>query len=153
MRRSSIFLIVISFLLSGCTINVLTYVRNLSEESVELTFVFPAEAAPMLKDSMYIPYSSTVHLIRKNTYTYMTDSLVAKKITLNKMKVVLPSGGMIMFDKVTSKKIGYHDPEKMEVHRPSKGITETVYITSTSGNEKSFKSKGKMPKLYWFDIY
>ena len=68
MRQFSIFIVLMAgFLFSGCTVAHFTYVRNLSEHPVELTFIFPQEAATVLADSMYIPSSVSSHLVNKNT--------------------------------------------------------------------------------------
>jgi hypothetical protein len=144
--------LVCCLLFSGCTVAHVYYVRNLSPEAVDITFVFPNGEALMLRDSLYIPYSATSHLVKKNTDTYMTDSLKAKKISLTEMKISLPSGAMIMLDHVTSHKLEYHMPEKMKVMRPSKGTTDDVYLMP-KGDAKTFKEKGKLPHLLWYDIY
>ena len=139
-------------LFSGCTVAQLYYVRNLTDETIDVTFVFPNGEALMLRDSLFIPYSPTSHLVKKNTYDYMTDSLKAKKVSLTEMKIALPSGSMIMLDKTTLKKVDYHQPEKMKVTRPSKGTTDEVLFTP-KGDAKTFREKGKMPRLLWYDVY
>lgn len=144
--------VMLCLFLSGCTVAHLYYVRNLSPETVDITFVFPNGEALMQRDSVYIPYSSTSHLVKKNTYSYMTDSLKAKKISLTEMKISLPSGAMIMLDRHTLHNVNYHQPEKMKVTRPSKGTIDDVYFMP-KGDAKTFKEKGKMPHLLWYDVY
>lgn len=150
--RKLFLLLAISFFLSGCTVVHLFFVRNLSAESAEVIFVFDASASLQLPDSLYIPYSSTSHLVNKSTADHMKDSLKFKKITLTKYRAVLPSGSMIMIDKNTSKKVGYHDPLKIEVTQAGKSARE-VYFGTPSGDAKTFRVKGKMPVLHWYDIY
>lgn len=151
-RIASLLLIAGACMLSGCTVAHFYYVRNLSDETVDVTFVFADGEALMLHDSLYVPYSVTSHLVKKNTYTYMTDSLKAKKVLLTEMNLTLPAGSMIMLDKTTLGKIGYHSPDKMKITRPSKGTTDEVYFLP-KGNVKTFKEKGTAPHLLWYDIY
>jgi len=154
MRPFSIFILLMAgFLFSGCTVVHLSYVRNLGEHPVELTFIFPQEAATVLPDSMYIPSSVSSHLVNKNTWSHMTDSVIAKKTGTTKMKITLPSGSMIMYDKATSKKIRYHDPSKMEVSIPATGTNYEVIFGSAAGDAKQFKSKGMGGRIHWFDVY
>lgn len=149
---TGIFLVGLCMMLSGCTVLHLFFVRNLAEGTTEVTFVFDQSAAVILPDSMYIPYSSSSHLINKNTASVMKDSILIRKFTLTKMRGFLPTGSMIMLDKFTSKKIGYHDPLKMEVVISGKPMQE-VYFGTPAVNAKTFSVKGKAPVLHWYDIY
>jgi hypothetical protein len=127
--------------------------RNLTDKSVDIYFDFDASALGKIPDSIFIPYSPTSHSINKNARNFMTDSIVAKRYTGTTLHIELPTGGMIMFDKVTSKKIGYHDPEKIKVAVPGKEpVTVRLYGDPQPGEAK-FQTKGNSPKIYWFDIY
>lgn len=145
--------ICLCFLLSGCTVAQFTYMRNLTQKSVEIYFDFDAAALSKIPDSIYVPYSSMSHPVNKNSPNFMTDSIVAKRYTGSTLRITLPEGGMIMFDKVTSRKIGYHDPEKIKVAIPGKEpYTVRLYGVSQPG-EAQFQTKGNSPKIYWHDIY
>lgn len=143
----------IALLSTGCTVAHFTYIRNLSDSSAELTFVFDQTAAPSLQDSVFIPYSLSSHLINGKTYQYLTDSIVARKSSTTKMKLILPSGGMIMFDKNTSRKVGYHDPSLIEVAIPGKQMKYELVAGSPGKDQKQFKSTGAHGRIYWHDIY
>ncbi len=138
---------------SGCTVTHFVYLRNLSESAAGVVLVFDQAAAPSLKDSLFIPSSASSHLINGKTYVYMTDSIVARRIATTKLKLILPAGGMIVFDKNTSKKVGYFDPAKIEVSITDKQ-TKYEVVTATPGNDqKQFKSTGAHDRIYWHDIY
>lgn len=138
---------------SGCTVTHFVYLRNLSETSADIVLVFDQEAAPSIKDSIYIPLSASSHLINGKTYVYMTDSLVAKRIATTKLKLVLPAGAMIMFDKITSQKVGYFEPSKIEVSITDKQTKYEVVTVSPGKDQKQFKSTGAHDRIYWHDIY
>lgn len=153
--RKLIGLIAIFFgvLFSGCTIVQLTYMRNLTEHTVEIYFDFDAAAMTSVPDSIFIPYSPTSHQVNKNTFAFMTDSIVAKRYTGTTLLMRIPTGGMIMFDKNTSRKIGYHDPEKIKIKVPGKEPYTVKLAGPLETGEKLFQTKGNSPKIFWFDIY
>lgn len=155
MKKLFVFLTLsLGFLLTGCVVLHYHYMRNLSEAAVNVTFIFDQAAAPSLPDSMYIRYSSSSHLVNGKTPEYMTDSLKARKYMLTKMKFVLPSGGMIMLDKNTSSKIGYHDPLRIEIADTTGKLLQTVHFSEApAANGKVFKSKGRFNQYHWHDIY
>lgn len=138
---------------SGCTVTHFVYLRNLSETSVDIVLVFDKEAAPSIKDSIYIPSSTSSHLINGKTYVYMTDSIVAKRIATTKLKLILPAGAMIMFDKITSHKVGYFEPSKIEVSITDKQTMYEVVTASPGKDQKQFKTSGSRSRIYWHDIY
>lgn len=155
MKKLIVFLTLsLAFLLTGCVVLHYHYMRNLSEAPVNVTFIFDQAAAPSLPDSMYIRYSSSSHLVNGKTPEYMTDSLKVRKYMFTKMKFVLPSGGMIMLDKNTSSKIGYHDPLRIEIADTTGKLLQTVHFSEApSANGKVFKSKGRFNQYHWHDIY
>jgi hypothetical protein len=70
------------------------------------------------------------------------------------MKFTIPSGGMIMLDKVTSSKIGYHDPLRIEIADTSGKSLQTIHFSEQpAANGKVFKSKGRFGQFHWHDIY
>lgn len=146
-------LIAAIFLLSGCTVVQLTYMRNLTEGTAEVYFDFNAAAIQRIPDSLYIPFSPTSHPINKHAVTLMTDSIIAKRYTNTTLIVRIPAGGMIMFDKTTSRKIGYMAPEKIKVKAGDKEAYTVKLVGPAAAGEKLFQTKGNSPKLYWFDIY
>lgn len=155
MRKLFVFLtFALVFSFTSCVVLHYHYLRNLSESPVNVTFIFDQAAAPSLPDSMFIHYSSTSHLVNGKTPAYMTDSLKVKKFMFTKMKFVLPSGGMIMLDKMTSSKIGYHDPLRIEIADTSGKLLQSVYFSEApAANGKVFKSKGRFGQYHWHDIY
>lgn len=154
MRRTlSVLACALAMLVSGCTVAHFTYIRNLSESDVQLTFVFDQDAAPSLRDSMFVPSSPTAHLVNNSTYTFMTDSLIAKKIGMTTLKMSFPSGAMIMIDKNTSRKVGYHDPSQIEVAIPVRNVKYTLVNSAPTDGQKQLKSKGSYGHIHWHDIY
>jgi hypothetical protein len=155
MKKLIVFLTLsLGFFLTGCVVLHYHYMRNLSEVPVHITFIFDQSAAPSLPDSMYIRYSSSSHLVNRNTPEYMMDSVKVRKYMFTKMKFVLPSGGMIMIDKNTSSKIGYHDPLRIEIADSTGKLLQTVHLSETpDANGKVFKSKGRFNQYHWHDIY
>jgi hypothetical protein len=155
MRKLFVFLMfALIFSLTSCVVLHYHYMRNLSEAPVNVTFIFDQSAAPSLPDSIYIRYSSSSHLVNGKTPAYMTDSLKVKKFMFTKMKFVIPSGGMIMLDKNTSSKIGYHDPLRIEIADTAGKLLQTVYFSKApAANGKVFKSKGRFSQYHWHDIY
>jgi|GEM_PF-1961188 len=155
MKKLIVFLTLsLAFLLTGCVVLHYHYMRNLSEAPVNVTFIFDQAAAPSLPDSMYIRYSSSSHLVNGKTPEYMTDSLKVRKYMFTKMKFVLPSGGMIMLDRNTSSKIGYHDPLRLEIADTTGKLLQTVHFSEApAANGKVFKSKGRFNQYQWHDIY
>jgi len=155
MKKLIVFLTLsLGFLLTGCVVLHYHYMRNLSEAPVNVTFIFDQAAAPSLPDSMYIRYSSSSHLVNEKTPEYMTDSLKVRKYMFTKMKFVLPSGGMIMLDRNTSSKIGYHDPLRLEIADTTGKLLQTVHFSEApAANGKVFKSKGRFNQYQWHDIY
>jgi len=155
MKKLIVFLTLsLAFLLTGCVVLHYHYMRNLSEAPVNVTFIFDQAAAPSLPDSMYIRYSSSSHLVNGKTPEYMTDSLKVRKYMFTKMKFVLPSGGMIMLDRNTSSKIGYHDPLRLEIADTTGKLLQTVHFSEApAANGKVFKSKGRFNQYHWHDIY
>lgn len=147
------FVIGVCFLLSGCTVAQYAYMRNLTDKSVEIYFDFDAAALAKIPDSIYIPYSLTSHPINKNTPKFMTDSIAARRYTGTTLRITLPSGGMIMFDKYTSGKIGYHEPQKIKVAVPGNEPLTVVISEVPVNGQRSFQTKGNSPKIYWYDIY
>lgn len=149
----SVFIVGVCFMLSGCTVVQFTYIRNLTEQTVDIYFDFDAAAMKSVPDSIYVPFSATSHQVNKNTPTFMTDSIVAKRYTGTTLVLHVPTGGMIMFDKSTSHKIGYHDPERIKVKVPG----QEAYTVRLSGTllegEKPFQTKGNSPRIFWHDIY
>jgi hypothetical protein len=144
----------LAFLLTGCVVLHYHYMRNLSEAPVNVTFIFDQAAAPSLPDSMYIRYSSSSHLVNGKTPEYITDSLKVRKYMFTKMKFVIPSGGMIVLDKNTSSKIGYHDPLRIEIADTTGKLLQTVHFSEApAANGKVFKSKGRFGQYHWYDIY
>jgi hypothetical protein len=141
------------FLLSGCTIAQFTYMRNLTQKTVEVYFDFDASAVAKIPDSIYVPFSPTSHAISRNTPDFMKDSIVAKRYTGTTLRISLPEGSMIMFDKNTSHKIGYHDPVKIKVAVPGNQPYTVVIGDVVQEGEKRFQVKGNSPKIYWHDIY
>lgn len=155
MKRISVaILFLFAIVLTGCTVLHFHYLRNLSEHPVVATFIFDQSAAPSLPDSLFIRYSTTSHLVNGKTPDYMTDSLIVRKVLLTKMKVTLPSGGMIMLDKVTSSKIGYHDPLRIEIADTTGKLLNTVYFSEAPKSDgKVFKTTGRFNQYHWHDIY
>ncbi|MFM2017417.1 MAG: hypothetical protein RL007_1073 [Bacteroidota bacterium] len=155
MKKLIVFLTLsFAILLTGCVVLHYHYMRNLSEAPVNVTFIFDQSGAPSLPDSMYIRYSSSSHLVNGKTPAYMTDSLKVKKFMFTKMKFVIPSGGMIMLDKNTSSKIGYHDPLRIEIADTTGKLLQTVHLSEApAANGKVFKSKGRFGQYHWHDIY
>lgn len=154
MRKTSALLIIcVCFFLSGCTVAQFTYMRNLTQKTVEIYFDFDAAAVAKIPDSIYVPFSPTSHAVNKNTPKFMTDSIVAKRYTGTTLRISLPEGGMIMFDKTTSQKIGYHDPEKVKVAIPGKEPYTVRLLGVRQTGEAQFQTKGNSPKIYWHDIY
>lgn len=145
-------LILVSFLLSGCTVAHFAYVRNLSECDVAIDLVFP-EGKVVIPDSIYLPYSSTSHLINSRTPDYMKDSVIAKKLGPNRISFWLPRGSMVMYDKNTSKKLGYWDPETVVIQCPRNQMISTIYFDPNSTMPKKFKQKGTISHITWLDIY
>jgi hypothetical protein len=145
--------IFVAMLISGCTIVQYTYMRNLSEDTAEIYFDFDAAAMKSIPDSLHIPFSSMSHPVNSKTYSFMTDSIVAKRYSGTTLLIHLPSGGMIMFDKNTAKKIGYYGPEKIKVAVPGKEAYTVKLVGPVEAGEKQFLTKGNSPKIYWHDIY
>ncbi len=143
----------ICFVLSGCTIAQYAYMRNLTEQAVEIYFDFDAAAVAKIPDSIYVPYSPTSHAINRNTTKFMTDSIVARRYTGATLRITLPAGSMLMFDKNTSHKIGYHEPQKIKVAVPGKEPFTVVMGDVVLEGAKRFQTKGNSPKIFWYDIY
>lgn len=151
--RKLVFLFTMTFLLSGCTVAHFYYVRNLSESPVTIVLKFPkAPVTTPLPDSIYVSYSPTSHLVNKKTFTFMHDSIVLRRSNWTSMTLEIPAGAMLMWDKATSKKLGYNDPMTMDVRVGNKE-PYPVYFGLSESNIKTFKKKGVLPKLFWFDIY
>jgi hypothetical protein len=146
-------IIALCFLLSGCTVAQFTYMRNLTEHTAEIYFDFDAGAMKSIPDSIYVPYAPTSHQVTRNTPEYMKDSIVARRYTGTTLRISLPAGGMIMFDKNTSHKIGYHDPEKIKVAVPGKEPYTVRLRGAAEAGERLFLEKGNSPKIFWHDIY
>lgn len=142
-------LFAITFLLSGCTVAHFAYVRNLSEGDVRITVVFPSGKVA-IPDSLYFKSSTGSHILNARTPELMKDSIVARRLTTNKISLLLPEGNMVMWDKITAQKFSYTDPESIIIEMLKTGTTTTVYFDPKSTNEKKFKSKGN---ISWFDIY
>jgi hypothetical protein len=141
------------FFLSGCTIAQFAYMRNLTEKSVEIYFDFDASALTKIPDSIYVPFSPISHPINRNTPKFMTDSIVARRYTGTTLRITLPTGGMIMFDKNTSGKIGYHEPQKIKIAVPGNEPFTVVIGDVVTEGQRRFQTKGNSPKIYWYDIY
>jgi len=152
-KTLGVFLCALAMLVSGCTVAHFTYIRNLSESDVQLTFVFDQDAAPSLRDSMFVPSSPTAHLVNNSTYTFMTDSIIAKKNGMTTLRLVLPYGAMIMIDKNTSRKVGYNDPSQIEVAIPTKNVKYRLVNSAPAAGQKQLKSKGACGRIHWHDIY
>lgn len=140
-------------LFSGCTVAHFTYIRNLTEHTAEISFTVDLTRMKSIPDSINIPFSPTAHRVNKNTYTHMTDSIVAKRYPGSTMKLLIPSGGMIMIDKNTSRKIGYYEPEKIKVKLPGKEEYTVVVSGAATEGQRRFQEKGRVPRIAWFDIY
>lgn len=149
----SAFAIGVCFLLSGCTVAQFTYLRNLTEHTAEVYFDFDPATMKSIPDSISIPFSATSHPVNRKTYTFMTDSIVARRYTGMTLRISIPAGGMIMIDKNTSHKIGYHYPDKMKVAIPGKEPYTVRLSGDLQAGERQFQTKGNSPKLYWHDIY
>lgn len=145
--------IFLCMLFSGCTVAQYTYVRNLTPNTVELYFDFNIDAMKSIPDSIYVPYAAMSHAVNRNTPAFMTDSIVAKRYTGTTVRISVPTGGMIMFDKNTAKRIGYHAPEKIKVAVPGKEPYTVRFSGELQVGEKQFLTKGNSPKMYWHDIY
>src|SRR5688572_22155232 len=111
---------IICFVLSGCTVVRYTYIRNLTEHTVDVYFDFDVAAMKSVPDSVYVPFSATSHQVNKNALAFMTDSIIAKRYSGATLLMHIPTGGMIMFNKNTSRKLGYQAPEKIKVKVPGK---------------------------------
>lgn len=146
-------LIGLCFLLSGCTIAQFTYIRNLTEFTADVYFDFDAASVKAIPDSIFVPFAPTSHPINSNTMSFMTDSVVAKRYTNTTLLLHIPSGGMIMFDKTTSRKIGYITPEKLKVKVGDKEPYTVKIAGPVAAGERLFQTKGNSPKIYWHDIY
>lgn len=140
-------------LFSGCTVAQYTFLRNLTPHTVEVYFDFDITSMKSIPDSIYVPYSAVSHSVNKKAITYMTDSIVAKRYTGTTLRISLPTGSMIMLDKNTSHKIGYHYPERIKVAVPGKEPYTVRLSGDLQAGEKQFQQKGNSPKMYWHDVY
>lgn len=152
-KLAGVVAIFLCMLFSGCTVAQFTFMRNLTEHTVDIYFDFDVTAMKSIPDSIYVPYSATAHSINKKAISYMTDSVIAKRYTGTTLHISLPTGGMIMFDKKTSHKIGYHDPERIKVAVPGKEPYTVRLSGDVQSGEKLFVQKGNSPKIFSHDIY
>ena len=152
-KLTGLSVIILCLLLSGCTAVQYTYLRNLTEQNVEVYFDFNAAAMKSVPDSIYVPYSSTAHTLNTHTPGFMTDSILAKRYTGTTLHMSIPAGAMVMFDKTTAQKIGYHGPEKIRVAVPGKEPYTVRLSGDVQAGEKKFQQRGNSPKIYWHDIY
>ena len=152
-KLAGCFVLMLCFVLSGCTIVQYTYLRNLSEKTADVYFDLNTASVKAIPDSLYIPFSAMSHPVNNNTYKFMTDSIKVRRYTGTTLLLQIPSGGMVMFDKSTLKKIGCIAPEKIKVALPGKDPYTVRVVGPAQNGERLFQTKGNSPKIYWHDVY
>ena len=137
-KKISILFICLSLTYTSCTIAGTYYIRNLSNESTQVT-MYLKENARLLDTDLGLPFKSEIQKVKKNSYKKLKETLSFEKISPQHIQFDLPAQSMVLIGGGMNAKI--FDVIAVEVNSPIQkdtfdftyGVNEHTYWVGRLG--------------------
>jgi hypothetical protein len=151
---------ILAFQLTGCTVIVISYLRNFSDNPVEITIHSKgSEISIRNLETGGLCYKNEILKVNRRTYKHLNDTLAYSKVDASTIKLILPAHSTVMLTPTLTLYLRWHDTDIYEVILRQNENSDTLGFNLGQYNrydikdpERSFKSNGGLVNnIFYYD--